>query len=461
MLWWNWHHDRPAFIGFAGLKCSIQQNGDGIIDPAVHFLRNDGPDGISADPRALRNGGNSGYQAINLAILAGSKEVILIGFDAREPAPGAASHWFGNHPVVEPSHVFALYRNAFDNNAASIADAGVQVVNCSPGTAITAFPRKTLAAALTAAGDKPLRWVQGMMGLGDNIYQRAVIRELVDDYAVLLETAWPQLYADLPMRCVEPITTLRTQTKNINAWSKVKGWSAPPVHLWPTRISYAGQDGTVLEALCKELDVYAEHLTFDLPMFTKDRERPPYIVIRPATVRREWPAAARNPLPQYLAMAAAMLRDHFHIVSVADLSPGVEDALLPLPVADETLHAGELSVSELLALVQGAAAVVGGVGWLVPAAVAAQVPMLLIYGGWGNDNGPQRIFDERMSAGLVEQFVPQRFCRCRDGDHGCDKTIDNFERRLRHWALGLVACQASPVAARVGNRLVSGESGAV
>jgi hypothetical protein len=287
-------------------------------------------------------------------------------------------------------------------------------------------------------------FVQGMFGLGDNIYQRAVIRELVGEHDVWLETPWPQLYGDLPVRCVKPATKLRTQAKNAERWAS---WANPRRGVMPRRVSYAGAEGTILEALCAAFGVKASTIAFDLPAFARDLERPPYIVIRPATERKEWPAASRNPRPEYLAMASERLRRDFRIISVADLVPGVEWPVLPLPYADETYHAGEFHVDQLMTLVAGAAGVVGGVGWLVPAAVAYRVPMLCIFGGWGKHNGPGRIFDRRMDTSRIEQVMPSRFCMCGQRDHSCDKRIDAFDERLERWAVALTGSKSVAMAA--------------
>ena len=57
--------------------------------------------------------------------------------------------------------------------------------------------------------------VHGMHGMGDNLYQRAVIRQVGP---VFLHTPWPQLYADIPnVTCLKTGTRLRTQAKNESA----------------------------------------------------------------------------------------------------------------------------------------------------------------------------------------------------------------------------------------------------
>ena len=139
-------------MAFAGEKCSIQNSGANVADPSVHLIRNrDFPShggGLSMDPGYLATGGHSGYQALNLAILAGAKTLLLLGYDAHDPAPGADDHWFGKHPRNTSPAVYPLIRKSFRDNAAAIHAAGVLVLNCSPGSAIDAFERADLADCL-------------------------------------------------------------------------------------------------------------------------------------------------------------------------------------------------------------------------------------------------------------------------------------------------------------------------
>jgi len=151
--WWGWHKDRPEFRAFAGQKCSISDSGANITDVDVHILRNAGTRGISTDPGKICNGRNSGYQALNIAILAGARTVILLGFDAREPTADSKTHWFGDHPRVEPVAVYAEYRKAFSAGESAISAAGARVLNCSPGSAIDSFPKMDLTEALRYATD--------------------------------------------------------------------------------------------------------------------------------------------------------------------------------------------------------------------------------------------------------------------------------------------------------------------
>jgi hypothetical protein len=142
---------RAAWSEFAGEKCSIENSTGHVDDDAVHLLRNAhgavNGFGLSLDPRALVTGRNSGFQALNLAVLAGAKTIILLGFDGKQGADGRA-HWFGEHPEPTPAAAFAIYRQAMSAAENDLEVAGVRVLNCSPGSAIDTFPKVLLEDAL-------------------------------------------------------------------------------------------------------------------------------------------------------------------------------------------------------------------------------------------------------------------------------------------------------------------------
>lgn len=65
-----------------------------------------------------------------------------------------------------------------------------------------------------------------MLGMGDNLYMRPFIRAALARYSeVYLTTAWPEAFADMPVRCVRPETNLRTQAKNAASYQGV--WAEP------------------------------------------------------------------------------------------------------------------------------------------------------------------------------------------------------------------------------------------
>lgn len=137
---------RARFTAFEGERCTIQGSGNNVTDPAVHVLRRVDHWGLSRDPAALADGRNSGFHALNLAILAGAARVLLLGFDGA-PVRGR-THWHGGHRRATPAEAYPLYAKAMSESARDIRALGVEVINCSPGSVIDAFPIVELAAAL-------------------------------------------------------------------------------------------------------------------------------------------------------------------------------------------------------------------------------------------------------------------------------------------------------------------------
>lgn len=142
--WHAWHRERQAFREFAGEKCSIFLG----VDPklgAIHLLRQASYVGLSTNPGEICTGANSGYQAINIAVLSGAKRIVLIGYDA-QPS-GGRQHFFGDHP--DKSHApYDVIRHRFADLIEPTRKLGVEILNATPVSAITCYPKVDLAASL-------------------------------------------------------------------------------------------------------------------------------------------------------------------------------------------------------------------------------------------------------------------------------------------------------------------------
>lgn len=288
----------------------------------------------------------------------------------------------------------------------------------------------------TATAAPPLV-IRGMGGLGDNIYQRPFVRAQAEVRGdVWLKTPWPQLYRDLPaVRPVPLECNLRTQDENMARVSD-EVWHRPPMRAERMKVWYGLKEpsDTVLGEIESRVPLEGRPFVFDLPDFgappVKPRSRP-LAVLRPVVLRTEWPNPARNPRPDYLVEATRALNAlGFYTVSVADID-GPKEVYVdgPLP-AGRHFDEGELTVSELLALIQGADLCVGGPGFLVPAAIAADTPLVMIGGGLGGHNAPEKIMEERMGLERVRTLLPDPYCRCQNRKHRCPKRIPDFRDRF-------------------------------
>lgn len=116
--------------------------------PDLLHVPSEAGDGLSADPLRIRQGGNSGAQAINLARHLGARQVVLLGFDMAF-APDGRKHWHGDHaPGLRnpPEHKLADWRASLATLAADAVREGLEIVNASRRTALTCFPRVALEA---------------------------------------------------------------------------------------------------------------------------------------------------------------------------------------------------------------------------------------------------------------------------------------------------------------------------
>lgn len=89
----------------------------------------------------LGDGGNSGFQAMNLAPHFGADRLALVGFDMK------GEHWHGKHPrgLNNPREAnFVRWRLAFEASAPVLAAAGIAVFNTSEQSRLDCFPRRRL-----------------------------------------------------------------------------------------------------------------------------------------------------------------------------------------------------------------------------------------------------------------------------------------------------------------------------
>lgn len=92
--------------------------------------------GFSTNPAFVHEGRNSGYQMLNLVVLQGPARVILLGYDMRHV--DGRKHWHGDHSGLQNprAEFLAECARAFD----TVQPLGCEVINCTPGSAITRFP---------------------------------------------------------------------------------------------------------------------------------------------------------------------------------------------------------------------------------------------------------------------------------------------------------------------------------
>lgn len=145
--WWQAH---PEAAAVRGIKLALEHApGKRLPVPAgVLFMRNTGRLGFDPSPACLRTGDNSGAQAVQVAVHARAARILLLGFDMK------GGHWHGAHPAglapTGPSQC-RKFVTAFRSLALELARRPVEILNCTPGSALDCFPRARLADVLKVA----------------------------------------------------------------------------------------------------------------------------------------------------------------------------------------------------------------------------------------------------------------------------------------------------------------------
>lgn len=107
----------------------------------LNFVESEPGGGISPRAGVIRQGGNSGFQAVGLALLMGAARVILLGYDMQHT--GGKSHWHGDHrglgnPLKER---MVMWRQRFLELS---QQTNVPILNATRQTALTCFPKLDL-----------------------------------------------------------------------------------------------------------------------------------------------------------------------------------------------------------------------------------------------------------------------------------------------------------------------------
>lgn len=148
--WWDCH---PEAAAFKGLK--VTPDKDAAKQHRLNLIRLVGDQGPSrdeitiAEPGLVARGGNSAFQLTNIVLQFGVRRILWLGLDCR------GKHWHGDHPIPlrnpTPQRL-AIWAATFDALATRLRQMGAEVVNCSEMSALQAYPKMSVEAALSRWG---------------------------------------------------------------------------------------------------------------------------------------------------------------------------------------------------------------------------------------------------------------------------------------------------------------------
>jgi hypothetical protein len=148
-----WKHYWPEVKDLPCQKWTTNKRAS--VEFGINWIAEKNEQGLSTDPNVIHHGHGSGYSLVSMAHREGADRILLLGYDlkyaadydgkARDVGSGPR-HYFGEYPasmqhwpsvsVVRGVHVelVELYRSIHKQGL-------VEVINCTPDSAIDCFPR--------------------------------------------------------------------------------------------------------------------------------------------------------------------------------------------------------------------------------------------------------------------------------------------------------------------------------
>lgn len=262
--------------------------------------------------------------------------------------------------------------------------------------------------------------IQTNYGLGDNIYLRPVLKWLPPCELI---TPWPQVFWDMPVKICKPKWVgLRTQMDNVDTYQGYGVASDLPDYT----MSYNLEHGTIIENYCKILlEKEPKWLVNKFPLkdtWTDEACKlvntdKPICLVRPNTIRSEWPCPARNPHSCYLQQFIDTYRDKFHFISVANIKDK-EEWITDKLDCDQYIF--NKPIEMIFGLFGISTMILCSPSFWTALALALDKPCLAIYGAHEPHN---RINDSRCKSSKMIVVEPEPFDRCMLGKMNAFKDI--------------------------------------
>lgn len=305
-----------------------------------------------------------------------------------------------------------------------------------------ARPHKSFATVPRAMSvGRPSVFLQGMWGAGDNLHQRAILREMMKTKDVWLQTYYASLYHDLIAQGLRIVpfpkrpARIREGQASRAQWARGVGPRDTSVLL---KLTYNPAEihrhGSILAAQFASVGLtMPERPDFSLPVplawRTKARRLiegwktggKPLLMYRPIVLNDVWACPSRSPDTVAYAKLFAAIREKFFCVSFANLGQGGERIVGEKETCDAEINRGEADFETLAGLFVESSLVFGNPGFTPVLAQAVGAPNIIVYGGNESFRTTNSVGAHLADTLAIEPVKP---CACHDRTHDCDKTLD-------------------------------------
>lgn len=147
----NWYEANADLIGaFPGRVFCVSRGARALCDK-IERIENTHRRDFAVGRPPMRDGRSSGHRAVSLAVMLGAKRIVLLGYDMRIDPVSGRSHCHDDYAHTQSD---LDYRREFIPSFAGWhADAlkvGCEIVNATPGSALSEFPMVDLQEELAA-----------------------------------------------------------------------------------------------------------------------------------------------------------------------------------------------------------------------------------------------------------------------------------------------------------------------
>lgn len=456
--WWTAHKQKAG-----RLDCPIVTVAQNVKDERVTKLTQLRPPAFSHAPTALTQRATTLSAAINAAALkAPGGRIVIIGADGQFGEGGQRNH-HSPHNRRHKDGCWDRHHDDLQKIVAPLTALGIPVINASPGSAwADLWPVMSLSEAIdyvdnkrafpvlpVAPVAKPPLVVSSMLGMGDCLHERAILREMMKTNELWLEAHNAAMFHDLAAEGLQIVLRTRNATPGGRYRRALSGRireSAPVTATKPVpapgravrkKITYDSKQtmrfNSVLAAMFNSVGMkLPDRPDFSMPVPDAWRERArrmlarfnmggkPLMVYRPIIQNNFWACPARSPDPAAYDALYRSIRDQFFVVAVANLGKDGEVIHGPKPEVDADFTHGECDFETLAALFAEAALVFGNAGFTPILSQAVGTPNICVYGA--NESFRET---NRGGAHLAPTLPiePDKPCTCHARFCKCDKTI--------------------------------------
>lgn len=142
---YNWFKDNERLVrDFQGEVVTFSRRAK-VEMPELRRVRTVGGARLAPGVPMIRDGRSTGHRMMSLAIAAGARQIILLGYDMRIDPHTGRSHCHDDYQHTESGKSLAQeFVPSFFGWYRDCVAIGVSVINCTEGSALNEFPRMAL-----------------------------------------------------------------------------------------------------------------------------------------------------------------------------------------------------------------------------------------------------------------------------------------------------------------------------